>query len=275
MPAERGSMKKVQWMAAMIALVMTLSAPALAQGETLIELKDGATRITGSGAEASGSVVSITAPGEYIVTGKLTNGQITVDVGDEDVLIILNGVDIRCDFSAPIYVVSANKTEIKLEAGSENRLSDALRAVGIDDQTPTACLYSKDDMTIKGTGALVVNAENNNGIGSKNDLRINGGIITVTAANNAIKGNDSVDIRGGYITILGCEDGLKAEKADREEKGFVRVNGATVIITASDDAIQAPLAVTITNSSITTYAGDQTINCKGNVFVQDGCLQEN
>ncbi len=269
-------MKGMKWIPAVLVILLAVSFAALAEAETLIELKDGATTVTGAGAAVEGDVITITAAGEYTLTGKLANGQVIVNVGDQDdVQLNLNGVDIHCDFSAPICVLNADKVEIKLEENTQNKLSDAFRAVGINDKSPTACLYSKDDMTIKGTGALTIEAGHNNGIGSKNDLRINGGVITVSAANNAIKGNDSVDIRGGRITILDCEDGIKAEKEDREEKGFVRINGATVYITASDDAIQAPLSVEITNSSVTTDAGDMAINCKGNVYVQDGCLTEN
>ena len=269
-------MKKFKWTLAALTLTLMLLCCAAAEGETLIALKDGATTVTGDGAKVEGDVVTITAAGEYTLSGALQNGQVIVDVGDDDeVQINLNGVDIRCDFSAPLYIVNADKAEIKLEAGTENKLTDVYRAVAVDDKSPTACLYSKDDVTIKGTGTLVIDAGHNNGIGTKNDLRINGGVINVRAVNNAIKGNDSVDIRGGRITILDCEDGIKAEKEDREEKGFVRINGATVFITATDDAIQAPLSVEITNSSVTTNADDLAINCKGNVYVQDGCLIEN
>ena len=269
-------MKTFKLMLMALILMLAVTTGALAAGETIITLADGATTIEGEGASVEGDVVTITAAGEYTLSGTLTNGQIIVNVGDdEDVQLNFAGISIGCDFSSPIYVMNADKLEVKLVDGTENTLTDAYRAVGIDDKSPTACLYSKDDMTIKGTGALIVDAAHNNGIGSKNDLRISGGIITVSAVNNAIKGNDSVDIRGGRITILDCEDGIKAEKAEREDKGFVRINGATIFITALDDAIQAPLSVTITNSTVTTMAEDMAINCVGNISVQDGCLIEN
>lgn len=270
------SMQKRSVIALILALMCAFCPAALAQeSEVLIELKDGATAVTAEGVKVEGDVITITKAGEYTLSGALSNGQIVVEVGNDDkVQLNLKGVTISCDFSAPIYIVNADKVEIKLISDTKNVLTDVMRETKANDKSPTACLFSKDDMIIKGTGELTINAGHNNGIGCKNDLRISGGVINVTAVNNALKGNDSVEIRGGRITVLLCQDGIKAEEELREDKGFVSINGATISLSCSDDAIQAPRAVTITNSTITTHVGDQAINCPGTVSVQDGCLTE-
>lgn len=260
----------------LVALMCVCSYSFAQTDETVIELADAATTVTGDGATVEGDVITISKAGDYKVSGTLSNGQIVVEVSKEHkVTLKLNGVNITCAFSAPIAILSADKVEIKLIEGTENTLTDTMRGDPEDSKLPNACLYSADDITIKGTGILNVFGYNNNGIGTKNDLRINGGIINVAALNNALKGKDSVAISGGRITITGSDDGIKADEEEDEEEGFVSITGATVYITASDDAIQAYRSVTIRDASVYTYAADMSINCDGTISIAPGCLIEN
>jgi len=98
-----------------------------------------------------------------------------------------------------------------LADGKDNVLTDAefYEFEDPQDNKPNACIYSRDDITIKGNGNLTVNADFNNGIGTSNDLKITGGNITVKAFNNGLKGNDSVTISGGNIDITAEADGLR------------------------------------------------------------------
>ena len=52
----------------------------------------------------------------------------------------------------------------------------------------TACIFSHDDLTINGSGALTVTGNLNDGIHSKDDLIITGGNLSVTAVNDGLKG---------------------------------------------------------------------------------------
>ena len=76
------------------------------------------------------------------------------------------------------------------------------------EEEPNAAIFSKDDLVIAGTGKLTVNGNFNNGIASKDDLKITGGDIFVTAANNGIKGKDSLVIANANITVDAVGDAL-------------------------------------------------------------------
>ncbi len=204
------------------------------------------------GVTINGTTVTITAPGEYRFTGKLNDGNIIVDIDKtEKIELILAGVTITSKTTAPIYVKNSDKATIVLEDGTTNVLTDAAsyvfgtNALGELKTKPNACIYSEDDLVIKGGGSLTVNANFNNGIGTKNDLRIKGGNITVYAQNNALKGNDSVEITGGTINIRQCDDGIKADTDDDITKGFVYIENATVSIKATDDGIVAETKITV------------------------------
>lgn len=234
---------------------------------------DGATAtVTGGGATADGDKVTISTPGAYVVTGKATNGSIVVNVAKEDkVHLILENADITCSNSAAIHVMSADKVKITLADGTVNRLTDtATYTEFVNTDEPNGCLFSKDDLTINGTGALYVTGNYNNGIACKNDLRIVSGSLYVTAVNHGVRGNDSVNIAGGTLDIHAGNDGIKT--SNELEKGYIYVSGGTVRVIATDDALQAVSAITVTGGKITATAEGKITNCDGEVSIATGCL---
>ena len=118
--------------------------------------------------------------------------------------LILNNVNIKCDNSAAIYVKKAQKVIITLSDGTTNTLNDGTSYVYDDaeNEEPNAALYSKADLTINGTGTLVVNSNFNNGIRSNDLLKLVNGNIFVTAVNNAITGKDGILIKDGNYSIF-------------------------------------------------------------------------
>lgn len=224
-----------------------------------IKLSGISATIEGSGAEVSNNKVTITAAGVYVISGKLDNGQIIVDSQDEGtVRIVLNGVEINCNDSAPIYVKSAGKAVVSLVEGTENTITDGATYVLEDETTgePNSALFSKADLTINGAGKLTVNGNYNNGITSKDDLKITGGTIVIKSTDDGLMGKDIVAVNGGNITINAGGDGIKSTNDTEEGKGIVAIEGGTFNITSAADGIQAKTSVLVT-------AGDFTINSGG------------
>ena len=221
--------------------------------DTYINLNDNIS-IDGDGAVVSNNIVTINSAGIYCISGTLKDGQIIINCDDsEKVQILFNGVNISSSKNSPFYVLNADKTIITLIEGTENILSDASTYTfdSEDTQEPNATLFSKDDLTIKGNGNLTVNGNFNNGIQSKDDLKITGGNITVTSKNDGIKGKDSVIIKNGNITINSDGDGIRSTNSTDTEKGYIAIYGGTINITAGQDGIQA---------ETTSYISDGTIN---------------
>ena len=79
--------------------------------------------------------------------------------------------------------ISFKKAIISLAEGTENNITDGETYVFEDESSndPNAAIFSKDDMTIIGSGKLTVNANYNNGIASNDDLKIQSGNIIVNA----------------------------------------------------------------------------------------------
>ena len=218
---------------------------------TYIHLKDTFIEVEGDHATLSNSnkTVTIDASGSYYIDGTLTDGQIVVNVPDivadaETVKLFLNGVNITGVSAAPILVENAENTSLNLVAGTTNYVYD-----GTTYTENTAAIYTKDDMTIKGEGALVVTASTQYGIHCNNDLKITGGDITVITENtttkmDGIRAKQSVRIKDGTVKVNATGDGIKSTKAD------VNISGGNVSVKAGNDAIQAETTIDISAGTV-------------------------
>ena len=237
-------------------------------GMSYINLEGDSITLDGNGAIVDGSTITITSAGTYSVSGTLIDGQIKVDTQDkETVKLVLNGVDITCSTSAPIYIVNAEKTVLTLAEGSENFVTDGDSYVFEDTETdePNAAIFSHDDLTINGDGSLTVEANYNNGIQSKDDLIIVSGNINVSAINDGIKGRDSIAVRDGNITVNAGGDGLQSNNNEDSERGYIAIEGGTLNITAGLDGIQAETSLVISAGNITITSGGGSINSSSNI----------
>lgn len=229
------------------------------EASTFIELGD-SIKVNGSGATVDKNKVTITAAGTYSIKGTLTDGQIIVNAGKDDkVYIILNGVNINCSNSAPVYVMNSKKTVISLADNTENTItSKAAAATG--ETEPDGAIFSKADLVLTGKGALSVTADNNKGIVSKDDLKIENGNITVKSAGDGIQGKDKVVITDGIITVNADKDGIVSSNDTDEAKGYVLIEGGKVNITAGQDGIQGKTNVLIKTVDLAINTGGGSKN---------------
>ena len=236
------------------------------------------TSVQDTGITVEGGAFVITRGGSYELKGDLSGGQIKVAVPKtEQVELIFNNFTASCNTSAPLYIESADKATIVLAAGSVNTLTDATlyQFANPADDKPNACIYSSDDLTIKGEGTLNVNGNYNNGIGCKNDLRIKDCTLNVTGVNNILKGNDSVEIENATVKLSGGEDAIKSDTADRTDQGYILITaGSKVEINCIDDAIQATMSITVeAGCSVTGTCGGDALNCPGTINADEAAMQ--
>ena len=210
---------------------------------------------TVDGVTVDGNVITITSGGTYIISGTLSEGQLVVDADDEKVQLVLDNADITCATSAAIYVKSAGKTFITLAEGSENILMNTAEFEAIDDNNIDAVIFSKDDLTLNGSGTLTINSENGHGIVSKDDLKITGGTYNITAASHALSGKDSVRIAEGTFNLVSGKDGIHSENTDDSSKGYVYIAGGEFTIDSTGDGIDASNIVQIDDGTFDITAG--------------------
>lgn len=246
--------------------------------ETKIHLNGNSATVEGDYAEVNGGIITITHSGSFYVDGTLTDGQINVNIADETadpetVKIFLNGVNITGKSAPAILVTNAENTSINLVDGTDNFIADGDTAYS-GDWLGCAVIEAKDDITIKGgelgTGILNITANTQDGIVCNNDIKINGGITTITTLNatdktDAVKGKKSVTVKSGTLNIDAEGDGLKSSK------GSVAVQGGLLNIKAGNDAVQAETTIDISGGTVIA-GGDRGLTSVTGVNITGGTV---
>ena len=168
-----------------------------------------------------GQTLSITEEGTYILQGTASDCTVLVNAPEAKVQLILDNVTVTNTSSPVIYVLDADKCFVTTAEGSEN----ALTVSG----TFTEDTDSKSDLTLNGTGTLTISSTDN-GITSKDELTVTGGTYNITASGKGLESNDSIAICDGTFTI-DAKEGM--------ESTYIRIDGGTFEISASDDGINA------------------------------------
>lgn len=218
--------------------------------------------VNGTGADVSGQTVTITKAGTYVVSGTLADGRILIDAGKEGVVqLVLNGVKLSNQTTAPIYSSGKTKVILTLAAGTTNTVSDSNEYVFADatDDEPDAPIFTKGDLIINGTGSLDVYGNYGCAIRSKSVLTVISGDLNLNAESDGLKGKDAVIIRAGNINIASGKDGIKSNNDEDIEKGYIWIDGGQIQIAAQDDGIQAENALIINGGDITITESQEAL----------------
>lgn len=236
-----------------------------------IAFKGDSADISSNRAEFSDGKLIIETGGTFLFSGTLENGQIYVNT-NEKVHLVFNGVKISNSISSAVYIENADKTVITVSNGSENNLSDAENYVydSSEENEPDAVIYSKDDLSVNGGGTLNITANYNEGITSKNDLRIKDSEINIISVGNSIKGKDSLAVMGAKITADSQSDGLKSSNTEEDSKGFIVLENGEYYITAVSDAIQAETKLIINGGTFDIKTGNGSGYTNNALFEQLG-----
>ena len=203
---------------------------------------------------SDGQNISITEEGVYVITGTASNVTITVEADDSaKVQIVLDNTSIINDSAPVIYVKSADKVFVTLL--NDNSLSVTGTFTADGDTNTDAVIFSKQDLTLNGTGTLTINSTDN-GISSHDDLKITGGTYNVTASHNAFEAHDSIAIAAGTFNINAGNNGFRSKDKDDDTVGYVYIYDGTFNINASSDGIHATTILEIDGGTFNITAAE-------------------
>ena len=222
-----------------------------------------------------GSTLTFTAVADetvYAVSGTF-KGNIVIDIGDGVTFTLeLHGLSLVCNSTNPITVKSGDEVTIKAKKDTKNYIYDMRSAIDSTDETLfSGAIHADVDLEISGKGELTVISENNNGIHTKDDLKVKNLTLFVACIDNALKGNDSVTLEDCNTNLIASGgDCIKTQNSDisekRNQRGTVSIVGGTHTLYAACDGIDAAYDVTVDgNSTVLSIYTDKYSNYSGEV----------
>ena len=177
---------------------------------------------------------TISDAGEYELSGSY-DGQIIVDAEEQIVHIFLNNADIHCLSGPAIDVLSAGKVIITSLPDTENTLRDS--GDYMVSHTENACIYSVSDLTMNGTGSLVVSGYYKDAVYSKDVVKIIDGHVSLEAKRDGIRANDGFYTAGSKISIQSEASGIRTTKTKSSQNGDIEIASGSISVIAGEYGI--------------------------------------
>ena len=261
-------------------------------GNEIIYYKDGTDETYGEGEDhekhsaeeaAAHTVVTITRPGTYRLTGKLSKGQIFVDLGEDAkrdpeavVTLILDNVDITCTVApailfyrvfecntewvafdegevdweyqgSPVADTAAAGANVIIAAGSQNSIVGS-HVARIYKEGTTKKLHKYDGAFYS---KMSMNIYGDNGDDS--------GVLNIIADNEGLNSEMHLTIHGGTINIESQDDGINTNE---DYVSVTTINSGSLSITAGrgaeGDGIDSNGYLTINGGTVCTMSNPRT-----------------
>ena len=246
---------------------------------------------------AAHTVVHITKPGTYVLSGTLDPGQIAVDLGEEAeddpaavVTLVLDGVDITSTVAPAVIFYRVYECDQTGDQGSEPDLSGAGARVVIADGSENhvngsyvARIYKS--YTLSDDGTEVVDSKKlhkyDGAFYSKMSMTVSGGpedsgVLAIDAENEGLDTEMHLRVDGGTVRIRSGNDGINVNEDD---VSVVTVDGGTVDIlvtgeTGEGDGIDSNGWLVIDSGTVTAQAcstsGDAGLDAAQGVYLNGG-----
>ena len=254
----------------------------------IIYYEDGTDFTYGEGTEAdmhaskeadAHTVVHITEPGNYLISGTLSAGQIAVDLGEdaeEDpeavVTLILNNVDIRCSVAPAVIfyeVYECGSTDEEQASKNVDTTGAGANVIIADGSENYICgsyvakIYESCELSEDGTE--VVDSKKlhkyDGAFYSKMSMNVDGGsqgtgVLNISAENEGLDSELHLTINGGNINITSGNDGINTNE---DGISVTTINGGNLNIvvdgaTGEGDGIDSNGWLVINGGTVTAAA---------------------
>ena len=174
--------------------------------------------------------------GRYLLRGDL-QGTLYIDAEDQLVHLILDNASIVGNAGPAISVLSAGKVFLTSLENTSNSIGDA--ALYLDTNTETACIYSTSDLTINGTGQLLITGLREDAVYCRDTLKILCSNLQVQSKRDCLRGNDGVLIQGSDIRLEAERNGIRTTNSGNDGRGDVEIRGADLSVIAGNYCVNS------------------------------------
>ena len=252
------------------AAVSGTSADSAENGISIRFSNDGITAADDSGLSIDGTSLTITAAGTYLLSGSCEDGSVKVQKGTTGVALVLDGLTLSSQTTAPLICAKSTEVTIEAAAGTINMLSDteANNDGSEDSNTENAVIKCKDgsQVVLCGTGELILQANGKNGIKSGASTETEGDAsltireltLTIDApVNDAVNAESILNVESGTLEISAGDDALHSD--GELNIGADGTDGPSISITSCYEGLEGTV-VNIFSGDIDLQSTDDCIN---------------
>lgn len=253
--------------------VQTVSATAASavsyEGAQITFTNSAITADSNDGLEIDETDLTVTKSGTYLLSGTCANGSVKVKKGTTGVTLVLQGLSLTCEDTAPIICGKSTEVTIVAGANTENTLADTEsnnEETG-NTQAENAVIKCKDgsQVILCGTGSLTIQANAKNGIHSgattqeegEASLTIRELTLNIGAANDAVNAEAALNVESGNLAISAGDDALHCDNT--LSIGADNTQGPTIAISDCGEGLEGA-AVNIFSGEVNIVSTDDCIN---------------
>ncbi len=276
-------------------------------GAEIVYYKDGTDASYGEGTEeekhstaeaAAHTVVTITQPGTYRLTGELSQGQIAVDLGENAkddpeavVTLILDNVNVTCTMAPALIFYNVYECDREFVSYDNDENPDYQPSATVDTSAAGANVFIAEGSENTFTGSHVARIykegttkklhKYDGAFYSKMSMNIDGadetGVLNIVADNEGLDSELHLTINGGRIYITSQDDGINTNE---DLVSVTTVNGGWLTVDAGNgsegDGIDSNGYLVINGGVVWTMAnersGDGGIDADSPILINGGSL---
>lgn len=221
------------------------------------------------GLEIDGTNLTVTKSGTYLLSGTCANGSVKVKKGTTGVTLVLQGLRLTCEDTAPLVCGKSTEVTIVAGANTENTLADTENnneETGNTD-AENAVIKCKDgsQVILCGNGSLTIQANAKNGIKSgattqeegEAGLTIRELTLNIGAANDAVNAEAALNVESGNLSISAGDDALHCDNT--LSIGGDNTQGPTIAISDCNEGLEGA-AVNVFSGEVNIVSTDDCIN---------------
>ena len=246
------------------------SADSAEDGVSISFSNDGITAADSPGLSIEGTSLTITASGTYLLSGSCEDGSVKVQKGTTGVVLVLDGLTLSSQTTAPLICAKSTEVTIEAAAGTVNTLSDTetTNDASTNSAAENAVIKCKDgsQVVLCGTGELILQANGKNGIKSGASTETEGDAsltireltLTIDApVNDAVNAESILNVESGTLEISAGDDALHSD--GELNIGADGTDGPSISITSCYEGLEGTV-VNIFSGDIDLQSTDDCIN---------------
>ena len=195
-------------------------------------------------------------------------GQVVIDAEEDELVhLYLAGVEITSPNGPALCVQEAVKVVVTLVSDAENVLADSPDYTGYEEMQ--ACLYSVCDLTINGSGALQVFGYHEDGIRSRDRIKVLDGILLVQAKGDGIRGSDGIYMQRAFVSVESEKNGLRTVNQGAADRGVIEIDGGVLSVIAGKNGICAAADAYVYHGRCSLNAVEETVKAEGTAYIAE------